>query len=96
MQDPMRTLRGRGMRATKVLACLLGATALAVCAWGMSTTDPGVVNGAFGVVTQVRVRTPWQRVLRLCSQAMWHRGMFNTSLCRCYSKASQMAMLSLS
>ena len=48
-------LRGRGMRATKVLVCLFGATALAVCAWGMTTTDPGVVNGAFGVVTQVRV-----------------------------------------
>jgi hypothetical protein len=57
VQDPMRTLRGRGMRATKVLVCLFGATALAVCAWGMSTTDPGIVNGSFGVVTQVRVRT---------------------------------------
>lgn len=55
MQDPLRTLRGRGMRVTKVLVCLFGATALAVCAWGMTTTDPGIVNGAFGVVAEVRV-----------------------------------------
>lgn len=65
VQDPIRTLRGRGMRGNKVLVCLFGATALAVCAWGMSTTDPGIVNGAFGVVTQVRVRTLQQHVLRV-------------------------------
>lgn len=68
-------LRGHGMRATKVLVCLFGATALAVCAWGMTTTDPGVVNGAFGVITQVRVSGlvfNWSSpLLRACTAAAW-------------------------
>jgi hypothetical protein len=63
----MCTLRGRGMRVTKVLVCLFGATALAVCAWGMSTTDPGIVNGAFGVVAQVRVSKTLLRMQRAFS-----------------------------
>lgn len=66
VQDPLRTLRGRGMRVTKVLVCLFGATALAVCAWGMTTTDPGIVNGAFGVVVQVRVS--WRSRFCKCNQ----------------------------
>ncbi len=55
VQDPLATLRGGGMVAAKVLVCVFGATVLALCAWGMTRTDPGIVDGAFGVVLQVRV-----------------------------------------
>lgn len=57
VQDPLLTLRGSGMLVTKIIIFLFGATVLAVCAWGMTRTDPGIVEGAFGVVLQVRVST---------------------------------------
>ncbi len=57
VQDPLLTLRGSGMLVTKIFIFLFGATVLAVCAWGMTRIDPGIVDGAFGVVLQVRVST---------------------------------------
>ena len=57
-QDPLTALRGRGMAPTKVFIFIVAAAVLATCAWGMTRTDPGVVNNAFGVVLDVRVRNP--------------------------------------
>ena len=55
-QDPVGKLRGGGMVAVKVAVALLVAAVVAVCIWGMTTTDPGIVRGASTVVDHVKVR----------------------------------------
>lgn len=53
------------MITVKVVIALLVAGVVAVCAWGMTKTDPGIVDGAFTVVNSLKVTvTPPGALLR--------------------------------